>query len=76
MEKKDFTKRFAQKNRSTQAVAADQIDRVVNDLLRRLRAGKAASLPGLGTLLPEGDAKSERDAKSKTQQSRVRKVSQ
>ena len=58
MEKKDFTKRFAQKTRSTQAVAADQIDRVVNDLLRRLRAGKAASLPGLGTLLPGGDAKS------------------
>jgi nucleoid DNA-binding protein len=60
MEKNDFTKRFAQRTRSTRAVAADQVDRVVNDLLRRLRAGKAASLPGLGTLLPPvSDAKSQ-----------------
>jgi nucleoid DNA-binding protein len=57
MEKIDFTKKFAQRTRSTSAVAADQVDRVVNDLLRRLRAGKTASLPGLGPLLPEADAK-------------------
>ena len=60
MEKNDFTKKFAQRTRSTRAVAADQVDRVINDLMRRLRAGKAASLPGLGTLLPlEDDAKSQ-----------------
>ena len=60
MEKNDFTRIFAQRTRSTRAVAADQVDRVVNDLLRRLRAGKAASLPGFGTLLPpDGDAKSQ-----------------
>jgi hypothetical protein len=52
MEKKDFTKRFAQRMRSTPAEAADQIDDAANDLLRRLRAGQPASLPGLGTLLP------------------------
>jgi nucleoid DNA-binding protein len=57
MEKKDFTKKFAQRTRSTSAEAADQVDRVVNDLLRRLRAGKTASLPGFGSLLPEGDVK-------------------
>jgi nucleoid DNA-binding protein len=60
MEKNDFTKKFAQRTRSTRAAAADRVDRVVNNLLRRLRAGKAASLPGLGTLLPPvGDAKSQ-----------------
>ena len=53
MEKKDFTKRYAQRTRSTPAEAADQIDHVVNDLLRRLRAGQPASLPGFGTLLPQ-----------------------
>src|ERR1051326_123863 len=40
MEKKDFTKRYARRTRSTPAEAADQIDGVVNDLLRRLRAGQ------------------------------------
>jgi len=52
MDKKDFTKRYAQRTRSTPAEAADQIDSVVNDLIRRLRAGQPASLPGFGTLLP------------------------
>lgn len=53
MEKNDFTIRFAKRTGSTRAAAADQIDRVVNDLLRRMRAGKPASLPGLGTLMPD-----------------------
>jgi len=52
MEKKDFNKRYAQRTQSTPAEAADQIDEVVNGILRRLRAGEPASLPGLGTLLP------------------------
>jgi nucleoid DNA-binding protein len=57
MEKNEFTKKFAERTGSTSAEAADRVDRVVNDLLRRLRAGKTASLPGFGPLLPEGDAK-------------------
>lgn len=52
MEKMDFTKRYAKRIRSTPAEAADQIDRVVNDLLTRLRSGQPASLPGLGDLAP------------------------
>ena len=52
MDKKDFTKQYAKRTRSTPAEAADQIDGVVNDLLHRLRAGEPASLPGLGPLLP------------------------
>jgi nucleoid DNA-binding protein len=32
--------------------AADQMDRAVNKIVRALRQGKAARLPGLGTLKP------------------------
>lgn len=66
MEKKDFTKRYARRTGSTPAEAADQIDRVVNDLLLRLRAGERASLPGLGTLLPSPNDDRGRRAKAKT----------
>lgn len=52
MDQKDFTKRYAQRTRSSSADAADKIDNIVNGLLRRLRAGKPAVLPGLGALLP------------------------
>ncbi len=52
MEKKDLAKRYAQRTGATPAQAADQIDRVIHDLLRRLRSGEPASLPGFGTLLP------------------------
>jgi nucleoid DNA-binding protein len=32
----------------TEAEAADRLDRVVHDILSKLRSGKSASLPGLG----------------------------
>lgn len=34
--------------------AADQVDQAVNRILRALRSGQSARLPGLGTLLPSG----------------------
>ena len=52
MKQKDFTKRYAERTRLSPAEAADQVDRVVNDLLRRLRTGQSASLPGLGAIKP------------------------
>jgi len=52
MKQKDFTKRYAEGTRLSPAEAADQVDRVVNDLLRRLRTGQSASLPGLGAIKP------------------------
>ena len=33
--------------------AADQLDRAVASILRRLRNGEVVSLPGLGRLVPE-----------------------
>jgi nucleoid DNA-binding protein len=35
------------------AEAADKIDDVVHDILKKLRKGKPATLPGLGKLMPE-----------------------
>jgi len=32
--------------------AADQMDRAVNQIVRRLRQGRPAELPGLGTIEP------------------------
>ncbi len=68
MGKKDFTQQYAKQTRSTPAEAADQVDRIINGLLRRLRAGKSASLPGFGILQPreqsEGDFEHSRKAKA------------
>jgi nucleoid DNA-binding protein len=52
MRKKDFARRLAHEAHVTPAVAADQIDSVVTQLLRRLKEGKPAEIPGFGTLLP------------------------
>ncbi len=49
MKSTEFTKRLAKQSKLTQAAAADQLDRVVHEILQRVRKGKAASLPGLGT---------------------------
>lgn len=56
MKKHDLTKRFAQHARLTQAQAADELDRVIHELLGRLRRGQPASLPGFGTLLPNNES--------------------
>jgi hypothetical protein len=54
MTKKDLAERLARQARLSKAAAADQLDRVVHDILVRLRRGKPASLPGLGTFIPGG----------------------
>ena len=53
MKNKEFAKLFARRVNLPPAEAADHLDRVVNEVLRRLRAGQPAKLPGLGTLSPE-----------------------
>lgn len=52
MKQKDFTKRYAERTRLSPAEAADQVNRVVHELLRRLRTGQSVSLPGLGAIPP------------------------
>jgi len=49
MKKAAIAKRLAKQSKITPAAAADQLDTVVNEILRRVRKGKPASLPGLGT---------------------------
>src|ERR1700738_4808706 len=49
MKKEQLARRLAKESHMTAAAAANQVDRVVNDLLKRVRKGQSASLPGLGT---------------------------
>lgn len=56
MNKTDFAKFLARRSRLSTAAAADQLDRIVHDILTQLRKGKPVSLPGLGQLTPSGKA--------------------
>lgn len=49
MKKEQLARRLARASHVSPAAAADQLDRIVSDLLMRIRRGQAASLPGLGT---------------------------
>lgn len=51
MNKRDLAARLARSSGLPKAAAADQVDRVVNEILLRLRRGEPARLPGLGTLV-------------------------
>jgi len=52
MKKSDTVRQIAVKNRENAGDSADQMDRVVNRIIRTLRGGKPARLPGLGTITP------------------------
>jgi Bacterial DNA-binding protein len=52
MKKDHLAKRLAKQSGISTAAAADQLDEVLSSILRRLRQGHSASLPGLGTFLP------------------------
>jgi len=50
--KEQLAKRLAKVSGISTAAAADQLDGILSGLLRRVRQGRSASLPGLGTFLP------------------------
>lgn len=52
MDKSDLIKILATRNNMPPADAADELDRVVNNILLNLRRGQAVSLPGIGVLRP------------------------
>jgi len=56
MKKTDFARFLARRSRVSTAAAADQLDRMVHDILTQLREGKPVSLPGLGEFTPVGKA--------------------
>jgi nucleoid DNA-binding protein len=52
MKKSDLIKQMASQHGVEPGTAADQMDKAVNQLLRALRSGHPARLPGLGTISP------------------------
>jgi len=55
MKKEQLARRLAKESHLSQGAAADEVDRILNNLLQRVRKGQPASLPGLGTFRPGGD---------------------
>jgi hypothetical protein len=49
MKKEQIARRLAKESHISAAAAADQLDRIVSEILKRLRKGEAASIPGLGS---------------------------
>ncbi len=52
MKKAELANHEARRQRVAPGDAADQMDRVVNRIIRALRSGRPAELPGLGTIQP------------------------
>jgi nucleoid DNA-binding protein len=52
MKKEQIVKRLANRTGISTAAAADQLDGILSGVLRRVRHGHSARLPGLGTFLP------------------------
>jgi nucleoid DNA-binding protein len=49
MKKQQVARKLAKESRMTEGAAADQVDRILSDLRKKVRKGQSASLPGLGT---------------------------
>ena len=52
MRKPEIAKRLARQAGLSKAEAADQLDRVVHQIISKLRKGKIAPFPGLGQFTP------------------------
>jgi nucleoid DNA-binding protein len=52
MNKAELATKLAEQTHLSEAEAADQLDRVVHEIVRNLRQGKPARLPGLGSFRP------------------------
>ncbi|MEO8098039.1 MAG: HU family DNA-binding protein [Acidobacteriota bacterium] len=51
MKRKEIGRELARAAHMPAGVAQDQVDKLVHDIVRKLRAGKPVKLPGLGRLL-------------------------
>jgi nucleoid DNA-binding protein len=51
MKRKELARKLARTERLAVGAAQDQVDQVVHEILRKLRAGKPVNLPGLGKLV-------------------------
>jgi hypothetical protein len=52
MKKAELANHEGRRRRVAPASAADQMDLAVNQIVRALRSGQSAELPGLGTIQP------------------------
>jgi nucleoid DNA-binding protein len=52
MKKEQLARELARESRITEAAAADQVDRIVSEILKKVRSGRSAAIPGLGTFHP------------------------
>lgn len=52
MKKPQIAKRLAKRAGVSKAEAADQLDRVVNEIVSKLRSGQPVPMPGLGKFVP------------------------
>jgi nucleoid DNA-binding protein len=59
MKRRKLASELARATGITRAEAADEVDRMVNNILQRLRSGESAKLPGFGQLLCGPDGKIE-----------------
>jgi nucleoid DNA-binding protein len=57
MRKPEIARKMARQAGVSEGEAADRLDRVVREILARLRKGKQADLPGLGRLTAGPDGK-------------------
>ncbi len=56
MKKLALAELLAKQTNVSTGAAADDLDRVVHDILKNLRKGKPASVPGLGRFIVEKDS--------------------
>jgi nucleoid DNA-binding protein len=77
MKKEQLARQLAKESKIPAAAAADQLDRIVSDILRRVRNGESASFPGLGTFRPgrERDFKFDRELLAKLEPGKPKKES-
>jgi hypothetical protein len=52
MKKRELAEQVAKSQGIAPAAAADRMDQAVNQIVRALRKGQSARLPGLGTITP------------------------
>jgi len=55
VKREELAKSLAKRAHVSKAAAADQVDRLVSDLLARVRKGESVPLPGLGIFQPGGE---------------------
>jgi nucleoid DNA-binding protein len=63
MKKNDLAQRLARDTNVSRAAAADELGRVVHDIVKSLRRGVPVRLPGLGTFTPGKQPDFQFDAK-------------